>query len=273
MVVKRTIFLLILLVLIVRFVSSVENTLKIYSQKEEYVLGDKILVFAEITNIYPKERNFTLYYTIREERGKYPMAILFNNFRLKPGEKKKIILNSEDVSEESISGNYSVETVLYYENIFIDKKTLNYKIEGLKEIDFAINFCKDKDCSVESHLYLKNEEIFLISKSYIDSLNLNVSITYPNGSVYFVNLPFSFRPPIEGEYKVYAEITKEGYKPVYLREQIFVIRENPRIKSAEFSIMNKKSYLFYGLIFAISFLFLILFAFIRLLLKYSYIIF
>jgi hypothetical protein len=98
-----------------------------------------------------------------------------------------------------------------------------------KEFEINTNPSFEFDLILDKKIFTQNEEITLDYSSSIESLFIDTTLTYPDGSINKIELPFSFTPEQIGTYELEVTASKEGYKTVTETEQFGVIESDVQI--------------------------------------------
>lgn len=211
-------------------VCAFEYNVSILSSKANYLIGDRIEVYAEITNIGIKPIEFTLESVFLNEKRTYPVAIIPFYGMIEANNTKKIQLYRLNVSNEFDSDVYHVEAKLYINRNLVGIGATSFEISGMPlDLPIDLGVCKSSWCSKRTKIFIKNEDVYLNYNSDIPDLKLDSKLVYPDGASRDINLPYSFKAEQIGTYELEVTASKEGYKTISKKEMFGIIEEEARI--------------------------------------------
>ncbi len=91
------------------------------------------------------------------------------------------------------------------------------------------------DIVLDKKVLILGEEIKINFDSEVENLDIEANLRYPNGAVKQINLPYLEKIKKEGTYVVRVRASKDNYKSITKEKEFGVIRENAKIKKADFS--------------------------------------
>jgi len=242
MVVKtKLIYLCILVNILLLFNVFAQNLpLTFLRNKEVYSPGDIILIYTNIYNVNSNPVKVTLESLLTNKKGTYPLGVIPFEFDLGSKETKKVLLYNISIDKNFVSDTYNIEVTLLFDGRKLTKEMLEFEVKNtLKEIMLDIHFCKDKQCSEKSKIFLKNENIYLDFNSEVQNPTITTTLTYPNKKQEQITLPYSFKPSQTGTYNLEVTASKQGYKTITKKEQFGVIEKEAEIKSV--SVCNSNN--------------------------------
>ncbi len=199
------------------------NIVSFLIENEVYNPGDKVLLKTLIKNEDDINSRLYLEYNLFSLEEDYISELELQKISIESSSEKEVNF-SMDVIETMPSGDFKAIVRLLNGKVELDKKEIQFKIENtLKEAEIILRSCEDKDCINENAVFRKNETIFL-EMDNPDLINLNASLTFPNGSSNQITLPYEFRTNEEGVYSLLLSGTKEGYEDAS-EELIFGVKE------------------------------------------------
>ncbi|MFH1642766.1 MAG: hypothetical protein ABIC04_07775 [Nanoarchaeota archaeon] len=140
------------------------------------------------------------------------------------GKYESLIIN-EDIEPQECEAAISIKNP---EEIREEKK---FSIVTLPRIDFRPIFCKDKICSEQSKVFVKDEKIYVNSESEIADITLTGVLIFPTGESQQLILPSYIDGDLAGSYTIFVTASKEGYKMTTEALRFAVIEKSAEIKS------------------------------------------
>jgi len=109
-----------------------------------------------------------------------------------------------------------------------------FSIDVKPSIDLFLMTCKDKECNIQTGLFIKGETIYFDYSSSIEDLDIVFNLIYSNGSKIEYNPPFNINTLDTGVYQIDFKATKEGYRDFSMIQYLDIIeREYSVIKNSE----------------------------------------
>lgn len=185
------------------------------SKKNVYNPGDTLLVTAEIGNTEDRSVRFSVSSVLEDLNMQTPSMPVYRSVELKGGTKKTITLYEITVDESFYSGNYVVEASLIENGIEIYWDEVDFMLQGLpEEINVEMFLCKDPECSEESLVFIKGENVYLDYTSDQPEPVIDASLTFPDNSKEQLSFPFQMKAQSVGSYAIRFTASKEGYRTV-----------------------------------------------------------
>ncbi len=212
------------------FISSQNNFLSLSSNKQNYTLGENILIYANITNVNNYPANILLESVLLNKDRTYPEAIIPHQYLLNINESRIILLYNISIDENFKNGEYVLEV----------RESVNGRLSGIKQISFSVRgiplgrklnvqICKDSACTKKSKIFLKGETVYINYKSEITGLSTSAKLILPDKSFQQLTLPTSIKAGQIGTYKLGVSASKKGYKSTMQEEQFAVIEKSANI--------------------------------------------
>jgi len=223
---------------------SIENVqavgLSLATAQHVYKLGDTILVTADLYNDFDTEVNTVLECRLTGHTRRFPDRLVSCRVTLGPGELKTVILYKIYVTEGFPSDEYTAVARLILENTVYEEQEVTFLVEDtLKQMDFEIHLCKDRECEHESKVFIRSDTIYMSYESSIEGIQVAGTVSLPDGSTEHVVLPTELRVTQIGSYVLLVTASKEGY--THDTKKInFAVIEKPRafILTGIFSTFN-----------------------------------
>jgi hypothetical protein len=208
--------------------------LEVFEIKDLYSEGDVFVAGALIGNIFEYSVRVDVEYLLFNEKGDFPLAISPLSFFLGSGEEKEMEMYNFLIDEDVPTGNYNLHVRVLFDGREVDKKLIEFDVISVGDFSFDLNYCKTKSCSKNNKVFIEDEIVYLDYISSVSDPDFDVKLTYPDGFVKALDLPFSFRASSSGNYELNIVASKAGYKTIVKKEQFGVIEEEPDIKTVSF---------------------------------------
>ena len=226
---NKILFIMFALLLFINFVDA-SVPLKVTTSKDVYTLGDRIVIIADINNIFDKNVQVNVNTLITNDKGNNPLGILPNQFILNKNASKTIVIKNSSVDNSMKPGKYFVNVTLSFDNQIIDKQTVNFQIiNTLNSFQSDLKFCKDIECTKESNVFVVGDTVYYSITSDTNGINISSWLIYPNQTKAIVNMPGNLIALTNGTYELDTTISKQGYKTVYKNEQFAIIEKQANI--------------------------------------------
>ncbi len=202
--------------------------------KETYTVGENISAHITLTNQMENATEYEISYSFGQEDTQYTIMYPIITETLDSGETKDINIPDILTDENYPEGIYTLSVTVMNEN---DYKTINNNITiegGLKEFEYELRSCLDKDCNYESIVFLDTETIYIIENTDTKDLSVSSQMFYPGGKSIDIDIPYQFKPSEEGIYEVNAIVTKEGYKENIISIRFSVLKDDPEIETINY---------------------------------------
>ncbi|MBU2616873.1 MAG: hypothetical protein KKB79_02730 [Nanoarchaeota archaeon] len=136
-------------------------------------------------------------------------------------------------TNEKITGNFEgMKVEKNYQNCFAFVSVISpFNLEAKKS--FSINSLLDipLQLALAKKIFTKGETINLDYSSSVSDLNVDTTLTNPNGDSDEIDLPYNFVASEIGTYNLEVTASKEGYKEISLSEQFGVIEKDAEIQT------------------------------------------
>ena len=205
-----------------------QNLLVLSEIEDSYVNGEYFLINASVNNIFEYPVLVNVESLLSNEQGTFPSAVIPFEFRLEPGEEKKIEVYNFLIDESFLSDKYVLDIRVLFDRNELVKKSLEFDIFSIKVFSFSIK--SDKK------VFTQGEDIDLDYTSDISDLIIGGVLTYPDKSTKSITLPTSIKASQIGTYELEVSASKEGYKTLVVSEQFGVIKGDVKIQETNIRI-------------------------------------
>jgi len=105
----------------------------------------------------------------------------------------------------------------------------NFSIETNPSFEFNALTCKNSNCSEQTKVFVKNENIYFDYTSDVERISAIAILTYPDQTTKQLTFPTSIKAEQIGTYKLKLTATKDGYKTISKEIQFGVIEKEANI--------------------------------------------
>ena len=210
------------------------NLLELSEIKNSYSEGEIFIVDAFVENVFEYPARVNIDFLISNDEETFPLAIYPFEFFLKSGETKEVQAYNFLINEDVPDGRYALSVRVLFNGQEVDRDLIEFDIDSIKDFSFDLNYCKSKSCSKNNKVFIEDEVVYLDYISSVSDPDFDVKLTYPDGFIKALDLPFSFKASSSGNYELNIVASKAGYKTIVKKEQFGVIEEEPDIKTVSF---------------------------------------
>lgn len=239
---KRTIFPMLLLLFCILYTQTARGAgLSLKTAQQTYKPGDTILITADLYNNYDQVVNIVLECLLTSQTKKNPEIIIPKLVTLGPDESSTVTLFETFVTQYFPSDEYKAVITPIVNGIPEGEREITFLVKDtLKEMEFAVHLCEDKDCNHEPMVFVKEKDIYISYESPIDGIQVEGDIYFPDKSINTVIFPTVFQTAETGSYVLMITASKEGFKSES-REVNFAIIEKEADLAQEVEIDIKPS--------------------------------
>jgi hypothetical protein len=206
---------------------SLERTQNIYK------LGDTIIVVATLRNEDDFQVQGFLECLLTGESGMYSETLVPYDFILGPSESDTYTLFEAQVTNDFPSDEYKMEVSLILNNIVWEVKETSFIVEGtLKEMEFNVDVFIEGNAGEESVVFIKGDNIEISFNSPVEGIDVEGTISCPNGTIRSISLPTLIKGVEPGSYIFKITASKEGYLNKTKTVNVAIIEEQPEIPFA-----------------------------------------
>jgi len=214
---KKTIFILIIGIFLINFISAISIDVEI-DMLDSFSVGEEL----------------SFSYTLISDENvqvNYISHILCPNAPINFLEEKTIQLQANQpyiniYSDQIVQDWFEPQICKAYVQILspLEKIVSDYfSIETNPSFDFNVLFCKDQLCTEKTKVFIQGENIYLDYESSVENALTTATLIYPDKSVEQISLPTLIKVEQIGTYELEVTATKEGYKIITKKEMFGVI--------------------------------------------------
>lgn len=147
-------------------------------------------------------------------------------------------------ADQAINGSLQPQTCIARIQIIHPYKITSekaFRINGIPNIPIDLFVCKDSSCNEKSKTFNAEENVYLAYRSDLSNINLDVKLTYPDGNIENINLPYTKKFNQVGTYSLEITASKEGYATTSRKEEFGILEKNSIItKEIENNFSERK---------------------------------
>jgi hypothetical protein len=116
----------------------------------------------------------------------------------------------------------------------------SFQIVTDPSFEMDIKICEDEFCNNQSKIFILNDNIYFNYISEVPEPIIQITLTYPDGTVKPITLPGSIKAEQVGTYELEIISSKDGYKDIEQSVQFGVIEKNAKIHEGFLPIEKDK---------------------------------
>jgi hypothetical protein len=202
--------------------------LTLTSNKTVYNLGDTMVITAEVRNTKDYNVSITIEAILSELMSRIAPTQLYYSLNLGSNETRQVQLFSLLVDQSFYSGTYKVHARLIEDNFAVCEEEIQFEVQGAPEVmEVEILLSKDSTFAEKTHVFIKNEKIFIGFSSNVQDVSIDAKLTLPDNSSKLLTLPTNITAKQAGAYTLEVNASKQGYRNITLTEFFAVLEEDP----------------------------------------------
>ncbi|MEM4598512.1 MAG: hypothetical protein QW400_02375 [Candidatus Diapherotrites archaeon] len=229
---------IVLFSLVAIMLSCYAQQITVTTNMERYTASDEIIITNTVKNDLDSNQILIV------ETFVYNDALTFSPIALRGGHnfgafEERDLVFKLNVLETMPPGKYEVVSKVLKDGVEAAQSKTSFEVYGtLKQMQFEVYSCADRNCKERKGLFLKGETAFLCYSSDVEGIEVNAEIVAPNGETRRIKLPGEIKIESVGAYLIKATAQMPGYKSQIrqievgaLGQQIKVLEERPARKA------------------------------------------
>lgn len=201
-------------------------------EKDTYNLGDTIKVIGSFQSIADEPKTWTVHSLVNQiDSDEFPLGIVPISIELSPRQKKEIVIQEIEVTDDLSPGDYSIRLGLELERSVMDFKDLNFSIKGTrKPLDIKVTLSMERGGKNLRVFTSQHKKFFVTVKCDISGLTVSGICIDPKGN----EIPLNFKNMIasgsiadEGSFTLKINAEAKGYKLLSKVLTFSVVKDKP----------------------------------------------
>ena len=185
-------------------------SLTLNQNSTSYNYGEPIVISATISNAGSTAVSASISFLVKNKEMGYIAGPQSYPITIKAGSTKTIVLYNKKAGKDVPAGLYSITVNLIANGTIAGKSEKEFFVRSkLKNMELAIESCKDQTSTKKAKVFTKGETVYLKYKTSLKP-KIDANLALPDKTTKQISLPFSFRAGQLGTYNLTVKASKEG---------------------------------------------------------------